>query len=497
MSLWAGLGGGTRYACVSLCADDEIVGICEQERITRVRAAGLNSTGLPDEALDELLLRSRRHRGDITAYAIAEDDNPPVGVELVRLNHHFAHACAAFLPSPFESATIIVCDHDSPRISVWDGEGDTLTEVAWPWHGIGFAELYSQCAEAIGFSAFGREQRMEALARLEPGRHEMAAERLFHLAEDRLSLAPDWKTQVESWIRSAGLQKRSWIAAALQSRIGDLLIEFCAEARRRAPARRHLCVGGSLFNNSHFNSMVKRNTTFDRVFVPINPGNPGLAVGNALHVSTRPRRVVTPFLGPSYSSEDIKATLDNCKLTYQWTSESDRLAIVVRALLNGRLVGWFDGPMEWGPRALGARSILASPFCPYVLDNLNQFLKQRDPRRGYALSGLETSVREHFDGPDASPFMECDYAPKDRKQFGYILPGPTANVRVHTVGSDAPPRFRALLHAFGEETGIPILVNTSFNGFREPMVCSPRDAVRVFYGTGIDVLAVGQFVISK
>ena len=153
--------------------------------------------------------------------------------------------------------------------------------------------------------------------------------------------------------------------------------------------------------------------------------------------------------------------------------------------------------MEWGPRALGARSILASPFCPYVLDNLNQFLKQRDPRRGYALSGLDASIREHFEGPDASPFMECDYAPKDRKQFGYILPGPTANVRVHTVGSDAPPRFRALLHAFGEETGIPILVNTSFNGFREPMVCSPRDAVRVFYGTGIDVLAVGQFVISK
>src|SRR5262245_62107878 len=253
MSLWAGLGGGSRYACVSLCTDDAIVGICEQERITRVRAAGFNSTGLPDEALDELLLRSRRHRGEITAYAIAENDNPPAGVELVRLNHHFAHACAAFLPSPFESATIVVCDHDSPQISVWDGDRDTLTQVALTWEGVGFADLYSQCAEVIGLAAFGREQRMEALARLEPG-YEMATERLFQLAEDRLSLAPDWKTQVESWIGSGGLQKRSRVAAALQSRIGNLLIEFCAEARRRAPARRHLCVGGSLFNNSHFNS---------------------------------------------------------------------------------------------------------------------------------------------------------------------------------------------------------------------------------------------------
>src|SRR5262249_58185700 len=101
------------------------------------------------------------------------------------------------------------------------------------------------------------------------------------------------------------------------------------------------------------------------------------------------------------------------------------------------------------------------------------------------------------DGQDATHFMECASAPKDPKQFGYILPGPTASVRVHTVESDAPPRFRALLRAFGEATGIPVLVNTSFNGFREPIVCSPRDAVRVFYGTGLDMLVLGSFVLRK
>jgi len=153
--------------------------------------------------------------------------------------------------------------------------------------------------------------------------------------------------------------------------------------------------------------------------------------------------------------------------------------------------------MEWGPRALGARSILANPFSPYVLENLNRFLKQREPWRGYALSGLDASVREHFDGPPASPYMECDFTPRDRSRFRHVLPGPRADVRVHTVGDAEPPRFRRLLQAFGEATGVPILVNTSFNGFSEPIVCSPRDAVRVFYGSGVDTLVLGEFVVTK
>jgi carbamoyltransferase len=178
-------------------------------------------------------------------------------------------------------------------------------------------------------------------------------------------------------------------------------------------------------------------------------------------------------------------------------SDAHLIAFAVDQLQRGRLVAWFEGPMEWGPRALGARSILASPFSRYVLDNLNRFLKHRDSWRGYALSGMASSIQEHFDGPAISPYMECDYSPKDRARFDHVLPGPRAAVRVQTVGSDAPRRFRALLQAFGEATGVPVLVNTSFNGFREPIVCSPRDAVRVFFGSGIDTLVLDEFVINK
>src|SRR5262249_32704521 len=150
----------------------------------------------------------------------------------------------------------------------------------------------------------------------------------------------------------------------------------------------------------------------------------------------------------------IKATLDNCKLRYQWVGESEATAIAVDALQKGQLVGWFENAMEWGPRALGGRSILANPFSQYVLENLNRFLKKREAWRGYALSGLDEAVRCYFDGPTASTFMECDYVPRDRRMFRYVLPGPNAAVRLQTVGSEAPLRFRELLRAFGERTGI-------------------------------------------
>jgi carbamoyltransferase len=326
---------------------------------------------------------------------------------------------------------------------------------------------------------------------------EYGAEQLFTFNGDHLFLAPNWQRRIEDCVKGADLGRKSQVASALQHRIGLLLLEFVRAVRRRFPDTEALCLGGSLFHNSYFNSQVKKRGGFDHVFVPVNPGNGGLSVGAALHANGGMRVPATPYLGPAYSSEEIKATLDNCKLTYQWTSETETISIAVEELKKGHLLAWFDGPMEWGPRALGARSIVASPLAPYVLDNLNRFLKQRETWRGYALSGLATAVHDFFDGPSISSFMECDYLPRDRALFRNILPSPDAAVRVHTVGDEAMPRFRELIRQFEAATGVPFVVNTSFNGFQEPIVCSPRDAIRVFYGTGIDVLVLGQFVIRK
>lgn len=495
MSLFVGLGGARRNACVAVRDDRRFVGVCEQERVTRVRGAGFNESGLPDQALAELLQRAGRDRRHISAIAAGEPVPELEGTSVVVIDHHLAHACAAFLPSPFESATVVICDDEPPYVTVWEGSGKELRRVEWPWCTPGFTGVYSGFAEALGLDPGGHEQRMEALARLDPRRVDDRPSELLSLSARGLTLVPDWRERIRSWVSGKGWKERAPIAAGLQSRLGELLMQFLSEVQQKQKSVR-LCVGGNLFANSHFNSQLRLSGIFEDVFIPINPGNAGLAVGTALYVSST-RCAVTPFLGPAYTSEEIKATLDNCKLTYQWASDEDRLRIAVDALTMGRLVGWFDGAMEWGPRALGARSIVANPFSPYALENLNTFLKRREMWRGYALSGLEAAVRDECDGPTSSPFMECDYAPKDRDRFRHILPGPRADVRIQTVGSGAPARFRRLLEAFGESTGIAFVVNTSFNGFQEPIVCSPRDAIRVFYGSGLDTLILDEFVISK
>ena len=163
----------------------------------------------------------------------------------------------------------------------------------------------------------------------------------------------------------------------------------------------HLCLGGTLFYNASVNTRVKSCGLFSHVFVPPDPGDGGNAVGAALSAS--PTRIdgASPFLGPSYSAHETKEVLDNCKLQYEWVSEEGAIAAALKGIQEGHLVGWFQGAMEWGPRALGARSILANPQAPYVLENLNRFLKQRESWRGYAVSGLQEAVGDHFDGPAA------------------------------------------------------------------------------------------------
>jgi carbamoyltransferase len=495
--LVVGLGGTSRNACAAVWAGTRILGVCEQERITRIKAAGVNDTGVPDEALDELLARSGRNRKEVGVYARGDSCHVHEADPL-HLNHHFAHACAAFLPTAFESATVIVCDDAPPYVSVWDAEGRVIAPVPWRWVGPGFADLYSSCSEALGFAQSGHEQRMEALARLAPTARDHAVDGLFEFHTEGVNVVPGWKRSIELMRegRAPGPQSAA-LAAALQRRIADLFLAFVAAVRDRAPARQILCVGGALFSNSYFNARLKSSGLYSRVFVPINPGDAGLAIGAALYAADSARYDATPFLGPAYTAEETKQVLDNCKLSYEWETESGAIDAAVEALCSGRLVGWADGRMEWGTRALGARSILANPFAPYALENLNHFLKRREPWRGYALSGLPDAVQEHFDGPDASPFMECDYRPRDPGRFVHALPSRDAAVRVQTVGEQAPPRFRRLLQEFGAATGVPVLVNTSFNGFLEPIVCSPRDAVRVFFGTGLDLLVLDRFVIRK
>jgi carbamoyltransferase len=263
----------------------------------------------------------------------------------------------------------------------------------------------------------------------------------------------------------------------------------------------NLCLGGGLFFNSYFNSLVAQSGLFSGTYVPANPGNTGAALGAALVVAGDRRlsvkdRPLSAFLGPEYEVEEIKRTLDNCKLSYDYFHNGQIIERTAAALSKGQLVGWFQGRMEWGPRALGNRSILASPVSPYVLENLNVFLKRREPHRPYSVSVCEEDAPRFFRGPTTSRFMEHEFEVVERGILGPLLPLDATRLRVHTVPKSAG-QFYDLIKASAELTGVPILVNTSFNGFNEPIVCTPRDAVRVFYGTGLDMVILGSFVLRK
>lgn len=495
--LIAGLSEGSRSGAAALADGERLVGVCAQERVTRVRAEG-SDEGLPLAALELLMNRLGRPLTEIGRTVVASRHAVAgTAADAARLDRHRALACTTFLTSPFDEAAVVVCDRDYPKVSVWKGQGTGVTPLDWPWAGDGFSDVYSRLTTCFGFSTSAGDLRLEALARLAPDDRDANFERQLRLDQGRLIIAPDFDGSVADRVgRAQDIPRRAGIASALQNRLGDLLVEFLTLVREQMSVDR-LCLGGAFFYHSSMNTRAKQSGLFGDVYVPPDPGSRGMAVGAALAAcSTRPA-LASPFMGPAFSAQETKEVLDNCKLQYDWVSEGEAIGTTVKALGEGRLVGWFTGGMEWGPRSLGARCILANPLAPYVLENLNRFLKKREAWRGYALSGTLEALEDHFAGPSASPFMECDYRPRDPERFRHVLPDLSAAMRVHSVARDSHPLFRRLLEAVGDATGVPFVVNTSFNGFHEPIVCSPRDAVRVFYGSGLDLLVMNQFLVRK
>jgi carbamoyltransferase len=455
---------------------------------------GVHDGGFPDAALTTALAASGLARESIAEFVTSED-----GIaDCLRVDHHRAHAATAFLTSPFTHATIVVCDtHTGRHLSVWQGDGTRLDERPIEWPGSSFASVYSRLTALLGFEAAQEEARVEALARLRlhdgPGR----AADLLRLTADGIDEAPGFEAYVRDGAGS--VNEAAAVAAGVQVRLGELLIEWL---RRAVGTVDRLCLGGGFFYNTYYTTLVRQSGIARDVFVPVNPGNPGVSAGCALAravdsgvIASHPG-LASPFLGPEYSSAEIKATLDNCKLSYAFHDDSALVRTAVEALARGGLVGWFRGRLEWGTRALGNRSILANARSPYVLENLNRYLKHREVYRTYGVTVCEEDAPTWFDGPDRSPYMEYEYALRAGGGLGHLCPSGTDRLRVQTLGAD-DSILRQLIQAAGPATGVPLVVNTSFNGFHEPIVCSPRDAVRVFYGSGLDLLVVGNFVLRK
>jgi carbamoyltransferase len=444
-------------------------------------------------------------------------------VPLLNFEHHTCHAASAFFPSAFERALILTLDQcgDMWAGTVAIGEGDGL-RLLQPLHfpnSLGW--FYSKVTELLGFRPGRDEHKVQWLSREGEPEFVPVFRKLF--TPDRLGL-PTLNLQYVSNPDAAGsafspeilcqlgvdgsasLRGRplgARIARSAQEFLQETVIELAETWRQRTGAK-YLCVAGGVFLNVLLVRALEQKTGFSKVFAQPVAGNAGTALGAAYLAQRRHgegfrrEELSHLYLGPQFEEGDIKAVLDNCKTIYRYLpSEKQLLDETTQLLQRDEIVAWCQGRLEFGHRALGNRSILGSPFSPYVMENLNKYVKHREDFHPFALAVPAESAMQLFETTENCRFM-CsigtlrDSAPELTR---FTFHG--GAVRVQTVERSVNPRFWALLKRFGEVAPAPVLINTSFNLFGEPLVCDPREAIRSFYCSGIDALAIGNFLVVK
>jgi carbamoyltransferase len=470
--------------------------------------------------------------------------------KLLFSEHHFSHAASAFYPSPFEEAVVLTLDGvgEWATTTVAIGKGnklDIVKEIHFP-HSVGL--LYSAFTYYIGFRVNSGEYKVMGLAPYgEPKYKDLILGKLIDLKEDgsfRLDQGyfnyatgltmtnKKFSDLFGEPVRKADTdpltQFHMDIAASVQAVTEEVVLKMTRSlaAEYGIP---NLCLAGGVALNCVANGKVLREQSFEEIWVQPAAGDAGGALGAALAVwhqeLNQPRKVVNSvdsmqgsYLGPEYSQQIIEEELTSCGAKYDSVSEEMMLEQTSEALAAGKAVGWFQGRMEFGPRALGGRSILGDPRSETMQKTLNLKVKYRESFRPFAPSVLREDVADWFELDGDSPYMLFvdDVKQEKRRQmskeeealFGIEklnikrseIPAVTHvdySARIQTVHPETNPKYHALLSLFKEKTGCSVLVNTSFNVRGEPIVCTPHDAFRCFMGTEIEFLVIGTCILRK
>jgi carbamoyltransferase len=450
--------------------------------------------------------------------------------KIVAVDHQLAHAASSFYLSGFDRAAILILSGKGDYIATATGIGEgrkirLLKRVEFP-HSLGW--VYSLVSEYLGFRADGGEHNTQwlslggDLSYFNSHFHgpDPFSEKFYHRFGDCLRRkdqrfnggmkSPSWTDLIEelNGRRKAVFPTNSYrrnLAHSLQKHLENVVLTL-AERVRREHGVDALCLAGGVASNSLLVSRLERESGYKRIFVQPTAGNAGCSIGCALFQwhnqldQGHTEGLEHVFLGPEYSDRDVKPVLDNCKLAYRYIVSEDKLLDEVTKLLHqGNIVAWFQGRAEFGPRSLGARSILASPLLAHVKENLNLYVKHRDASRPFAASVPEERAEDFFEkcSPLSRFLLTVSRVRNDKR---HLIPAAWFSegmARVHTVSRKASPLYWRLLNKFGEKAGVPVLVNTSFNLFGEPMVCTPREAIRSYYCSGIDALVINNFLIQK
>jgi len=438
-------------------------------------------------------------------------------------NHHLCHAASAYYQSSYERALILTLDHEGDGSSglLALGEGAKIRPIRRIPFPNSVAWVYSQVTELLGFAPRKEEHKTQWLSlEGEPTYKDLFLKILRRPGSPlpHLNFAYFNRGLVgrlafsDRFYRELGVPQaseltdelRRSLAASVQQATAEVVGDVLQWFARREKVE-DICLGGGLFLNSLLVSELEKKFGLARIYVPPAPGNAGTAIGAALlawhQAPAKVRSVTKPgvYWGPSFSRAEIKDALDNSKARYSLQITEDRkLDMAVQLLHAGKIVGWYQGATEFGPRALGNRSVLASPWAEYVKENLNDYIKHRECFRPFALAVPEEDCARYFDASLSCRHMNSLATAKrvqDGVPEGFLLP--QNRVRLHVVSREANPTFWRLLKRFGESAPAPILVNTSFNLFGEPLVVKPRDAMRSYFCSWLDALIIDNFVLSK
>jgi carbamoyltransferase len=425
------------------------------------------------------------------------------------VEHHVAHAASAFHASPFERAAVLTLDGRGERATTTYSVGhgnrlERLGQVDFP-HSLGM--LYERVTEYLGFLQSSDEYKVMALASFGKPRYLDDFRALIELGPDgSYTLGPLRLEERFGPARERGgpLEQRHYdIAHSLQAALEEAVFHI-ADWLHGATGLRDLCLAGGVALNCVMNARLLARGPFERIWVQPAAGDAGTALGAALWVDAEQRcdgcderrfRMDHAFWGPAYGDEEIEAFLRWSKLPYRRLA--DVAGEAADLLARDRVLGWFQGRMEFGPRALGARSILASPVRAEMQERLNE-IKDREDFRPVAPVVLEEEAPHWFANAGVSPFMlfvydvlpdKADRIPAVRHVDG--------TARIQTINRAQHPVYYDLLKAFQARTGVPVLVNTSFNTRGEPIVCTPRDAIECFWTSPLDALVIGPFLLEK
>ena len=463
---------------------------------------------------------------ELNNYRILQSVTGDARVPLLCFDHHLCHAASAFYASSFDRALILTFDEQgggqSGIIALGEaGKIGVLHASAFP---NSLAWLYSQVTELLGYRPHEHEHKTQWLSLTsEPKYVNTFLGMMRRPGTVYPKLDPRYFTRgfagrlafSQTFLAQSGIPARSpanlseetraAVASSLQRACEIVVTDLAHDCRERYRVE-NLCVAGGLFLNPLLVAQLEKNAGFDKVFVQPAAGNEGTALGAAwlaerkMNPVSSARGMPHVYLGPSYSNEEIKRVLDNCKATYRWiTADQEGTQEAVNLLVAGKIVGWFHGAAEFGPRALGNRSLLASPWAPFVKENLNDYVKHREPFRPFALSVPEEDASKYFEAPTPAARFVATMG-RLRPEQGELLLAhvlPQRMVRLHVVAREPNPTYWSLLKAFGAQSRAPILVNASFNLFGEPLVISPRDAVRSYFCSGVDALIIGNFLLVK